>query len=260
MNKEQLTSICKKDCATCDYTGCTMPKEKRITNPLYINGYTSESSIDLSIDEKRQAEKQAYIKEHKKRYRELNTLFSEEYRLKEKMRRAEYRQNNIEKLREYNRQYYKKRLAPQHTQQKQLNPQFLPPCKYDCLNCIKPDCDVGENEYRRNYHKHYRDLHKENLAEKRKAYKAANREILNEKSKEYYYAHRQECLERNKIYREKHQEEQRQYFKEYREKNREKIAEYKKKYRETHREECRTRAREWARKKRAMKKDEFAAV
>ncbi len=185
MNKEAITSVCKKDCATCNYEGCTMSKEKRISEPLYVNGLTRSEPIPLPMEEERNKERRFHLKEHAKMYHQYNMLFNKEYRQKLKIQQQNYRNEHRKQRNEWARKNYRKSHPNSEAHKKELNPEFLPPCKYDCLNCTKPDCDISENYYKNAYINHWRKNNQERYSEYRKKYYADNIEKERERLKKW---------------------------------------------------------------------------
>lgn len=78
--------------------------------------------------------------------------------------------------------------------------------------------------------KEWREIHKEELAEKYKLYREANKEKFAERHKLYYEANKEELAEHSKAYYEANKEEKLEYQKIYREVHKEKLAEYKRQY------------------------------
>ena len=102
--------------------------------------------------------------------------------------------------------------------------EFIPRRKnqqYCCTDCCKIN---------------YREEHREEAKNRRKAYDAVNKEKVSENKKRYYRENKEILKEKGRIYREKHKEELLRYAKEYREKNKELISEKHKIYRKKNKE------------------------
>lgn len=236
MNKEQITSACKKDCATCTYTGCSMPPEQRTNNPLYTNGFTSTSPLPLPIEAERAIEQEKHVREHAKKYHLYNWLWGD-YKEKRKAstRDRDYYYSHREQILKQKEEKRRKQ-GMQPISERKIK--ILPPCGGDCLNCNKTDCDLPDtwneknayakywrqqnheryNEYRKKYYadnierererlKNWRKDNPEKLKAQREKYNAVRREkykenktIINEKRKEHYAANREKLAEQKRIW------------------------------------------------------------
>ena len=84
-------------------------------------------------------------------------------------------------------------------------------------------------EKRKEYHRKYKELHKEELALKNAEYRERNQEIIKEKQKQRYYENHQESLNKKLKYREAHRKELAAYSKQYVADHKEHVQEYYKK-------------------------------
>ena len=110
MNIKELTSVCKKDCQTCTYTGCSMTFEQRKSIPLYINGVVTSQRVNLHIDFEREKERLLHKELHKKQYEFYNLLWGDLRERKNARQRAKYAADPEYyrgKAREYYEKHYK---------------------------------------------------------------------------------------------------------------------------------------------------------
>lgn len=204
--------ICKQDCPNCKYQGCSLSLKDRIEHPIYINHVVQSEMLDLNIENKRFIEKNRHKRQWNAKRYEILTLLGDE-----KKKRAAYRENNREILRQRGVEAYKKRTKGKEPSSRRMHA-FVPECKYDCFNCPYDDCVVEGTEaeiYKKMYSKKYYEDNREALLAQKAQYRESHREELRAKAREYYRLHKAECDARNKAYRESHKEELSEYFKKY---------------------------------------------
>lgn len=233
--------ICKRDCPTCDYDGCSLSVEKRINEPVYRKHHIVD--VDLShLDIELERERAAYKKEHYKRYVMYNNLFGD---LKEKRKEAAQRRyhEDPEYFRERSKKWYAEHLATGPRKSR-----YFPPCNLDCLHCEYDDCTLPEDWLRQAQQQGWLEKNPNYHAE----YRKKNRELLRIKNKIYYEENREWILEQRAERRADPEvkERRKRCDKIWRANNPDKVKAIQKRYRGAHREEINAKRRE-ARRKRA---------
>lgn len=228
MDIKKLISVCKRDCASCSYEGCTMPMEKRKDAPLYVNRLVTVNMLDLHIERNRERERQDHRKEHRKLYIFYNTIWGDYREKKNKKCREKYHTDlefSREQARKRQRKYYKK-----HPRVMQYT--IIPECRLDCEKCKYDDCILPDNwrvkarqekwkKKNPNYSADYREKNREKLRRQNREHYAKNKELINARKRE-----KRKDPEVKQRYVE--------YYRQYREANREKIRENQKRYRDQH--------------------------
>lgn len=208
--------ICKRDCPSCDYIGCSLPLEQRQTHPIYINSFIQGERKELNLETRRWREKDEYKKKHRTLYFLYNSLFGDlQERWRERSR--QYRQNNRDKILAYQRKW---RAA--HRSEKTET--ILPECKFDCFNCPHEDCVLPDDWKEKALDKKYYEQNKSAIAQRRKAH----RQKPEIKAARYEY---------DKRYRKEHPENVRKKQKKYRDLHPEKVREMKRAQWEKHKDE-----------------------
>lgn len=230
--------VCKQDCATCDYTGCTMSMEKGLSEPLYINGRVMTQILPLPIDQEREKERAIHKITHRQNYEFYNTLFGDYRERKNKQQRNRYHADEEfyrQRAREWYRTHYVK-------QEKTVPEAIMPKCKFDCFNCQHGGCILPE-DWR---HKANMENWKKNNPNYFAEYREQNKELLREKGKKYYEEHREERLAALKLHRQKPEikAQRAAYDKEYRKIHPEKERERQRRYYESHKDEINARRRQ----------------
>ncbi len=244
----ETSAVCKRDCATCDYTGCSMPLEQRKSDPLYINGVTYSEAIPLYIDLKRETEKTLHKTNHKKNYEFYNKLFGDYRERKNKQAYDRYHANPDfyrQRAREWARKHYVK-------QEYVIPEEIMPECRLDCTNCKYEDCILPEDWKRKAYQENFLHNNPNYFSE----YRERNRELLREKGKSYYTKNKEKILAHQKQHRQnpKVKIQRALYDKQYRETHKEAEREKRKRYYERHKDEINAKKRQ----KRAEKKGNFS--
>lgn len=189
----QVPTTCPRNCPTCDYNGCSLSPEHRLTIPVYVHGVIQEDRLDLNLGARWSQEQTAHRKRHNRQWYYYNCLFGD---LKERHRESnvKYRLANPEKCRESARRYWRKK-HPHKGRASQRK--YYPPCGLKCDACEHPDCILPENwsdqliaaakmERDPDYYKRYLAANRERIVSYRKDYYAANRKEIRAKQKSYY--------------------------------------------------------------------------
>lgn len=222
--RADASSVCKRDCASCSYKGCSLSEENRKNNPLYVKGYTNAEPLFLNIETIKSEEHKKHIQNHKKKYVFYNQLFGDWNARRNKQNRARYHANP-----EYRRQYAREWYRTHYVKQAKSIPEaIMPECGLDCLNCPHPDCILPEDWRRKASQANWKKNNPNYFAE----YRAKNRELLREKGAKYREEHREEILKRQRARRATPE-------------GKSKRAESDKRYRESHRESERERNKRW---------------
>lgn len=233
-------SVCKKDCPSCSYQGCSLPVERRKSQPVYLAGLITADRVDLDLVGRYEREHTIHRVTHKKRYAFYNWLFGD-IRERNRQRSREYYYRNRELLRAARQA--KKAVNEINGDVKLPDAAFLPECGLKCSECSKSECDLPED---------WRE-------------KSLNRQ----RNRKYYYAHQDEVLEKQRMIRQRPEVKvyRAEYNRKYQQNNREKtieksrrwrtqhperFAESQRKYREANREKINARRREKRRLQREL--------
>lgn len=248
----EASKVCKKDCATCDYTGCTMSMENRKIEPLYVNGFIMAEPLPLSIELEREKERLHHYITHRKNYVFYNTLFGDFRERRNKQQRDRYHADlefSRQRAREWYRAHYVKQVKP-------IPESILPECQLNCENCKHEDCVLPEDWRKKANQANWLKNNPDYFAN----YRKENRQLLREKGKDYYAQHRDERLTYqkehrskpevkaqraayDKEYRKTHPEIEREKKRRYNERHRDKVLEQKKAYYEAHKDEINAKRR-----------------
>ena len=234
----EASKVCKRDCATCDYTGCSMPLEQRKTEPLYVNGIVITEPLPIPIERERERERRIHIVTHRKNYEFYNKLFGDWKERRNKQNRDRYHADpefHRQRAREWYHAHYKK-------QEQTIPESIMPECKLDCMNCPYIDCILPEDWRRRANMENWKKNNPTYYAD----YRENNRELLREKSKQYYSENREERLARLKEHRSKPEIKAKRaaYDKEYRKTHPEVVRRKRKKDYEAHKNEINAKRRQ----------------
>ncbi len=266
----EASKCCKRDCPTCDYSGCTMSPEERQISPLYVKGVitTSSSADDLAIELEREKERQLHKITHQQNYILYNKLFGD---YSERRRQQEHNRyhKDIEVARQYRREYY----HAHYVKKEEVIPEdIMPECRMDCENCPYEDCILPYNwkaQARHNkwkqknpdYFANYCKANAEKRREQGKIYYRENKEKITARQKKhrskpevkaqraaydvkYRKEHPDSEREKKRRYNERHANKVKEYKRAYNEKNAEKIKERRKAYYEAHKEEIKAKQRQ----------------
>lgn len=237
-------SICKRDCPSCDYKGCSMSAQDRIEQPLYQNHITltwSEPIDDVTFFREQRKHKE----QHHRMYEYYNKIFGDLNERRAARARERYHKDP-ERYRQQTRNWYNKHCKSNAVPT--ISEDIMPPCHLDCENCPHDDCVLPENwekqaRYKRwlannpDYHQRYREKH---------------REQIRTAGKDYYATHKAEILKRRREHRQKPEVKaaRNAYDKAYNQAHPEKKKAKSKRYYEAHKDEINARKRE---KRRAAK-------
>lgn len=227
LDKEKIMSICKLDCATCNYEGCTISVEKRKTDPIYVNGLIMTKhpkNIELEIEKERAIHKET----HRKNYVLYNTLFGDYRERRNKQQRDRYYADleySRRRAREWYHTHYVKQVKP-------IPEAIMPECQMNCLECKYKDCILPEEWRKKANQANWKKNNPDYFAN----YRTKKRQLLREKNKDYYAQHKNERLTYLKEHRTKPEikAQRAAYEKEYRKANPEKARERKRRYNERH--------------------------
>lgn len=249
----KTSSVCKRDCATCYYSGCSMPLEQRKTDPIYLSGNVVVEPLPLKINFIREQERRLHKISHLENYKLYNIVFGNYREKRNKQQRDRYHADL-----EFSRQKARERYRAHYVKQEKPIPEaIMPDCKMDCEHCPHDDCVLPEDWRIKANLENWKAENPTYYAD----YRENNRELLREKSKRYYAENREEILRRQKEHRSKPEikAQRATYNKEYcknnpdkiREKqhryierNRDKVRERKKAYYEAHKDEINAKRRE----------------
>lgn len=219
-SKIEIQSVCKRDCPSCTYKGCSLSFEHRKNKPVYLDGLITADPIDLNLTVRYEREHFAHRTIHKKRYTFYNWLFGDA-RERNKQRNREYYYRNREDQISARRD--KKAFKESLRDLKIPDTPFLPECGLKCIECQKPDCDLPvdwrEKALNRQRNRKYYYTHQDELKEKQrirrqcpevKAYRAdynrkysqSNREKVNEKNRRWRALNPERAAEAQRKYRE----------------------------------------------------------
>ena len=268
---EDAGSVCKRDCPSCDYRGCTMSMARRKTHPIYMNGNATTKALSHSIEIEWEREHNIHLHTHRKNYVLYNQLFGD---LKEKQKayQYEYYRKDIE----YSRQRSRERYRKSHPiTDKKYTGKYIPECGFKCEKCKHEDCILPQdwnvkarqeafNAKHPNYWSEYYKSHKEERSSWAKAYYQEHREEIREKqrlarlsnpnaraksneyNRKYYHLHKEEIQQRRQEKKNSPEEKERQraYQRAYREAHREEHNAYERQYYEAHKEEINAKKRQ----------------
>lgn len=231
----QPQTVCKRDCPTCAYDGCSLTPQRRQSEPVYIAGVIQADRIDLDLEGRYWRGHEEHRKQHKKLWYFYNTLWGD-YKEKHIASCRKYRQANIEICREKARIRAKIKWRETHPNCGKGRRKYYPECGLDCANCPHPDCILPENwsdqliaaakhERDPGYHARYYRANKQKINARSKEYYADNRDRMRRQQKEYYQKPevKAQFARRSKQYVEAHREQVQAYKKAWYEKNKERI-------------------------------------
>lgn len=252
--------ICKQDCISCSYQGCSLSMEDRKTAPIYIDHVVQGEMLDLNIETIRFREKNQHYRHHAQLLYFYKTFFGDELN-----RRAKYRELNRAAINEAQKQkrrqnaiYRELDHADTESRFSDVEKAFLPCCG-DCFQCEYEDCiltdEAIKNAKRKardhQYYLNHQDTIKKRVKERRERLVSTDPQYY---AKEYA-KYRERQLLSKKQYAQEHKEKIRAYQKAYQKKNAERLREQKAAYRAAHREELREKARQYYRTRVKNQKD-----
>ena len=237
----KLPTVCKRDCPSCSYPGCSLDELSREQFPVYIDGIIQSNRLDLDIEKRYWQEHTAHRKHHARLWYYYNCLFGDQ-RERHRNSGSKYREANIEKCRASARASAKKRWRKLHPNcgQKPTR-KYNPPCGEDCENCPYDDCILPEDWQKKlfaaakrekdpDYYKRYYRANEPRIRTYRTQYYKDNHSKIRAKQKAYYQRPeiKAQFAERSRKYAANHREEIRAYKKAWYEKNKAAISERRK--------------------------------
>lgn len=234
----QTSILCIHDCPSCMYSGCSLSEEDRRTHPVYRDGIIQGNRVDVHLEIRKMAEQFAHRRNHARLYSYYNTIFGD-YRQKRNAAQRRRYWENPEKARAAARKSYRKCYKPHPVNR---NSQYLPQCKFDCVNCPHKDCVVPENWYKQIYGQKYYAEHPDYFQTYRETHKAERANY----NKMWYRKNRDSKLARQREHRSDPsvKKERAVYDKKWRKEHPELERAKRKRYYEKHREEINARKRE----------------
>ncbi len=230
--------VCKMDCPSCTYEGCSLSAEDRKAHPIYRE-HINLDPIEPIDEATLFRERRKHTLQHHRLYEYYNKMFGDFNQRAADRERKRYAEDP-EKHRQRARDWYNKHLKSTTTPS--IPEDIMPPCRLDCENCPNEDCVLPTDWKRKawqarwvannpDYHSHYREKHREEI-------RAADRV--------YYAKHREKILQRQKEHRQRPevQAARSAYDKAYRIAHPEKAKARKRRYLETHRDKINARRRE----------------
>ena len=227
-----LPTVCKKDCPSCSYSGCSLDAVLRVQRPVYVGGVIQSDRLDLNIEGRYWQEHAAHRKRHANLWYFYNCLFGG-YREKHRICCHNWYYNNLEKSRASGRESAKKRYRKTHPNcgQKKAR-KYNPPCGENCESCPYEDCILPEDwrdrlsaaarlEKDPDYYKRYYRANLPRIRAYRQQYYQDNHAKIRAKQKAYYQRPEVKALfaERSKNYVASHREEIKAYKKAWYERN-----------------------------------------
>lgn len=251
-------AICKMDCPTCTYEGCSLSADKRNSEPLYVKKEVQSEMLDLNLETIRTKEQLLHYKQHEKMLYFYKTLFGHELE-----RRAKYRKSNREFINQtQNEKRRQKKIANDSFFDDSADLSFTDsekgylPCGGDCFSCEYDDCILSEDDVKKcktkAYNRNYYLLHKKEIIENQRAYRNRCVQLDSQYYSKEYAKYREIHLQKSKKYYEEHKKEWQEYSKKYRAEHKEELRQKKLAYREAHREELREKAKAYYRNKKMM--------
>lgn len=233
----KVTSVCKRDCASCTYIGCSMPMQNRQKEPLYVSGVITAERLELRIEIEREKERIAHRKNHARLLQYYNTLWGDYQKRKNEANKRAYH-DNPEYYRAKAREYRKKRRVDKP---KIIPEEIMPECRLDCENCKYDDCILPEDWRQKKIWAIYREKNKDIIKARQKKYYEEHKEELRAKKKRYYAEYRDKINEkmREKRMDPKAKQQKAEYDKQYYQMYKEKHKNQAKKYYEEHKDEIR---------------------
>ncbi len=191
----QKQTICKRDCPTCDYDGCSLPADLRRSNPVYIVNLIQSDRLPLDLDGQRDREQLAHRTQHKKLYEYYNDLFGNRRDRRNRQCRARY-WRDPDYYRQLARESYRRRYDPRP---KKLDQRFQPECQFHCDDCPYPDCILPTDWRRRAYAEDFINRNPDYFRQ----YRLEHREELKAYNQQYYADHKEKRWEYQRAHRQK---------------------------------------------------------
>lgn len=188
-------SVCKRDCPSCDYKGCSLSQKHRKDFPVYVTKVIQSERVPLDLEGSRSREQAVHRMQHKKLYEYYNDLLGDRRERRNQQSRARY-WRDPDYYRQLARESYRRRYIPHP---KKLDQRFQPECQFRCDACPYPDCILPADWKRRAYAE---DFIKRNPDYFRQ-YRQEHSEELKAYNHQYYATHKEECREYQKEHRQK---------------------------------------------------------
>ena len=219
----QTQTVCKKDCPSCTYNGCSLTDQQRRTTPVYVSGIIQGERTFIDLKGKYWREQQEHRKKHKKLYYIYNCLWGNTLEKNRTRSKARY-DADPEYWRMKAAEYYR-RKHPQQSEDPIPVGATLPECGLNCDCCPYPDCtlpdDWREKEINRIRNRRFYKNNREKLLEKQKE-RRSRPEVKAQRAewdKQYRKKHPEKDREKQRRYREKHPEKVREITRAYYQKN-----------------------------------------